>query len=697
MEVGQRYRFGRYELRPSSGELLRDGRKVDVPGKQFELLVALAEASVESKPVASVDWIVRKLWYAKDWDRGRRSLKVHISHLKERLEHGAIEFITVDGERGYRLVDPVQACSAQTDLLSRVRPYANYAERATWLAVAPASAEGDLTDWHFAAGPLREAIAKHGGQQVQEVSHVLTACFPGPEAALACSRRMHQIGATVPRPDLASGWLKVLLLPDEPVSLNQTTRRQALIQGVAEVPAGETWLSADLGLIDKLDGDVAPLPGQHALETSLNEDLVRLLQPAMEPSVEPMPHAVDRLDPMVAVIPFTPLIPEDGRDLPLGNILTHVLTAALHRSKLIKVIAFQSAAQFRHRAASIRQIALALDADYIVTGEYRRQGRKIAVSMQLADGRSQSIINTRQLTASLSEVNQENSNLVMDLADNIVAEIVSAELPKPRQTPLPDLPSHTLLLGGIHLMYRLSPAEHRLSHEALQTLHQRVPRHAVPLAWLALWHVLQLAQGWSENRQRDTELAESCARRALDIDSSSSLALTMLGSACNLRPDRRDEALVHFDQALENNPNEAMAWLQKGNALSFAGRGLEAVACIETALRLSPLDPAKHYYLALLASAALSAGRWDQAADGARRSLLLNHRHVPSHRALAIASMLAGRSEEGRAAVARLRQLQPALTAASYVADSPGKPELARLFAKAMRDGGLPQGPINLD
>jgi TolB-like protein/DNA-binding winged helix-turn-helix (wHTH) protein/Tfp pilus assembly protein PilF len=683
-----RYRFGLYELRPASGDVLRGGHKLELSTKQFQILLALAEAAEQSMPVATPEWIVRRVWYEKDWPSGRNSLKVHISHLKDRLDEGTILSARgADGVRGYRLSGAVAASLPGAEADAPPNLYAIGAEQLTWLAMSPAEGAEALDRWHVRARSFAEAIARHGGLQRRESAHVLTACFPGPAAAVACSRRLHQVAHT----DAESGsFVRVLLLPDAAVSAGGVTRRQVATREVAGVPPGATWAASRLALIDTLDGAVVSIPAQTAPQQAGQDDFVRLVDPLMDPHDEPPILRKPRLEPMVAVIPFSAEQAEGAHVLPLGNILTHVLTSALHSSRIIRVIAFQSAFQFAQRNASVRQIARALDADYVVTGQYRRQGRRLSVTLQVADGHTEELLAGRSASGLQSEVRNEASALVTTLADCVVSDIVNAELPRPRQAPMPDLPSHTLLLAGIHLMYRLSPADHAMSQQALQTLHERVVRHAAPPAWLALWHVFQLAQGWSSDPRHDAEQAESYARRALDIDPESALALTMMGSVCNLRPDRRDEALAHFDEALARNANEPMAWLQKGNALAFAGRGIEGLECVETALRLSPLDPARHYYLALMAGAALSAGQWDRAASGAQRSLVLNPRHVPSHRVLAIALMMGGRIEEGKAAVARLRQLQPALTASLYVANSPGKPELARQFGQALREGGLP-------
>ena len=74
---------------------------------------------------------------------------------------------------------------------------------------------------------------------------------------------------------------------------------------------------------------------------------------------------------------------------------------------------------------------------------------------------------------------------------------------------------YTLLMGAIALMHRLSRRDFDRSREMLVALTERLPRQAIPWAWLAKWHVLRVQQGWSLDPQVDAQFALDCGRRAL--------------------------------------------------------------------------------------------------------------------------------------------------------------------------------------
>jgi tetratricopeptide (TPR) repeat protein len=54
---------------------------------------------------------------------------------------------------------------------------------------------------------------------------------------------------------------------------------------------------------------------------------------------------------------------------------------------------------------------------------------------------------------------------------------------------------------------------------------------------------------------------------------------------------RHDEAMLFFDQAVEQDPGYAHAWVCKGVALAGLGRSGESVECFDRALALQPRDP----------------------------------------------------------------------------------------------------------
>src|SRR5689334_17539391 len=126
------YAFGPFILDPDQRRLTRDGQRLAVPGKAWQILVMLAEAGGR---LVAHEALRAKLWpnvVVED-----RTLTVHMSTLRKALGNGPSSDVIENVPRaGYRLSVPVQALS---------RPQATPIAEARTLAVRP-FATGDLAE-----------------------------------------------------------------------------------------------------------------------------------------------------------------------------------------------------------------------------------------------------------------------------------------------------------------------------------------------------------------------------------------------------------------------------------------------------------------------------------------------------------------------------------------------------------------------
>ena len=556
---------------------------------------------------------------------------------------------------------------------------------------------------HLLVEVAGEVISAYGGRMVDERGDGLFVEFPNPAQAVACALQLHERAR-----DKNSG-----LDPEVQVHLRIGIHYAEVLTDNKLLFGHGVNLAARLTALADPGGICASAPVASQLTSGLDVDIEDLGQCYVKHVAEPirayrltptgdnrppsrLPSRNDDLRPSVAVIPFSSYAGPQAA-IGLGDIIADQVIASLSKSNAINVISRLSTLAFRDRAAPIESIGERLSANFVVSGRYWQSGAQIHALVELADAKCGRVVWTHTATDSETAVLQPDSALISALASGISQAIFSAEVGMVRSAALPNLQSHSLLLAAISLLYRLSRRDFERAHAALEMLNERAPRHPTPLAWLARWHLFRIVQGWSDNREHDGIAALSCANRALDLDPDSSLALTMLGNAHTnfLRDLEGADAL--YDRALAINPNESLAWLQKGNCLSFRGDGTAALAHTERAAQLSPLDPSRHFYLSIMASAALTAGAYDRAMQAAKSSLRLNAEHVSSHRVLAIAQVLTGEIDDARATVKQILALEPQLTVAKFIARSPGASSgLAEKFGQALLVAGLPLGDTAL-
>jgi adenylate cyclase len=240
------------------------------------------------------------------------------------------------------------------------------------------------------------------------------------------------------------------------------------------------------------------------------------------------------------------------------------------------------------------------------------------------------------------------------------------------------------------MMHRTDYHDFDKARLMLEHLITRSQRHPVPHAWLAKWHVLKVAQGWTDDVDQETKLALDCSKKALDIESSNSLALTIDGLVhVNLMRDP-DFADKQYERAIEVNPNESLAWLLKGTLHAFKSEGAQAMSDTEHALKLSPLDPIKYFYDSLAATAALSAGEYGRAVELGKRSLRSNKTHTSTLRALIIAYVQSGNIHEARALASEYIKLDPEFSIQNFLVRTPAaQSSLGQIAVDSFRAVGL--------
>jgi len=230
-----------------------------------------------------------------------------------------------------------------------------------------------------------------------------------------------------------------------------------------------------------------------------------------------------------------------------------------------------------------------------------------------------------------------------------------------------------------------------VSCRSTHTLTDRAPRQAIPLAWVANWHVLRVQQGWSSDPRHDAYCALDCTKRALDADPNCSLALAVDGFVHTNLLKQLDVAAQRYDLAIENDGNNSLAWLLRGTLHAFMGNGMQAVNDTQRALKLTPLDPHRYFYESLAATACLAARDYQGAHDLAVQSLRSNRTHTSTLRVLAISAWALGLHKEARETANELMRLEPNLTVSNWLARSPSAPySTGKEWAKLLREIGLP-------
>lgn len=418
---------------------------------------------------------------------------------------------------------------------------------------------------------------------------------------------------------------------------------------------------------------------------------VRVFKMLPRDAVEPVSVILSEADllPTVAVIPF--FVSDPATDhYAAGEVLADNLISALSRSGNLNVISRLSTTAFRMRKAELSEIGAALAADYVVSGSYRGDERRIVLDLELAEVRTGFVLAAERIDEEFTAILRE-TEVTVRLVEAINRNIIKRQVTKALSRPLPTLENYSLLMSATSLMHRLSPSDFKTAYSLLDSLIERAPRQPAPLAALARWHVLRVMQGWSDSAERDAALAKQCTQRALDLDPENVSALVAEGFVLTNLMRQLDEAERTYNLALDISPNDASGRLLRGTLYAFRGEGTAATNDTERAMHLTPLDPHRFFFLSLAASACIAAENYPRALELADQSLRMNRMHTSTLRVKTVAEQRLGMAEKARETTKRLLELQPNLTVGNWLRSAPsaGFP-VGQAFAQTLKEAGIP-------
>jgi adenylate cyclase len=404
----------------------------------------------------------------------------------------------------------------------------------------------------------------------------------------------------------------------------------------------------------------------------------------------PLPPPPARL-PSIAVLPLENLTGDPADDYLAEGIVEDVIAslAGLHE---VFVIARDSARMFAGQRPAPLRVGRTLGVRFVLTGSMRRSRRGIIVSVQLSDASTGASLWGDRVEVAREEIFELQEQLVGRVVAGIAPEVRAATLRDAMRKRPENLTAYDLTLRGLHALAALDRDAFRRGREYLQQAIDEDPAFALPRAWAARWHSLNIGRGWSSDPAADNSEAMELAKRAIALDRSSALALATYGHLAAYLQHDCDTAMDCFTQALAACPNSAIAWSLSSCTLSYLGRGKEAVRNAERGLRLSPYDPLRFSQQHFLSIAHYASGHLAEAERSSSVAIGANPGHASSWRVLAAVLAALGRRAEASEAARRMLELEPRFRLQTYVKERmPMRdPALRVRFERDLEGAGLP-------
>ena len=360
--------------------------------------------------------------------------------------------------------------------------------------------------------------------------------------------------------------------------------------------------------------------------------------------------------PSLVVLPFQNMSGDAEQEY-FADGMVDDITSALSRIGWLLVMGRNTAFTYKGRGVDSRQVGRELGVRYVLEGSVRKAGGRVRITCQLIEAAGGHQIWTERFDGDLADI--------FDMQDRVTESVVGAIEPSLRVAEIARAAAKpTGSLDAYDLFLRALPLHSARTRESLETaiglLRQVLaidPGYVRAKAWLGLFYSARVLRGLAA--PGDREAAIGLARDVVASGTDDPEALRYASDPLTLLAGDHPAALAALHRALRLHPNSAGVLNALGHVHCFANDPAPAIAYLERAIRLSPLDPLIGYALFGLGRAHLMLGHDDEAVSFLQRCVPELRANDMGRRFLIQALTRVGRHAEARAEAAALLALWP--------------------------------------
>jgi len=297
-------------------------------------------------------------------------------------------------------------------------------------------------------------------------------------------------------------------------------------------------------------------------------------------------NEVEKAIELIAVLPFSNTKPDPNTDY-LGFAIADQIIGNLVYLKNISVRPSSSIRKYENRVIDPATVCDDLEVDYVLIGNYLKEGDLIRMNVELVKGQSNEMI----WRSDQIEVDFQNAFELQDIVAQQVVEEMHVQFSQKELNRIKkDIPNSPLAYE-YYLRSISYPYTTRGDQLAIQMLNKSIeldssfaPAHS----HLGL-RIHRLAE-YGLQSPEETRIAENSLLKALSLNGT---LLTALGSLANIytETNRIEKALELTEQMLGINPNNAEAHYSLGYIYRFTGMLNESIREMEKAVALEPQNP----------------------------------------------------------------------------------------------------------
>jgi TolB-like protein/DNA-binding SARP family transcriptional activator/Flp pilus assembly protein TadD len=427
----------------------------------------------------------------------------------------------------------------------------------------------------------------------------------------------------------------------------------------------------------KTELDVEPARQTQELKQKIAEKPTVLKAAAKDiENVPPISNTTNRYS--IAVLPFINLSGDPGQDY-FSDGITEDINTELSRYHSLSVVARNSSFQFRGPGVDLSDVRRVLEVRYIVNGSIQKAGARVRVTAQLIDAETGSQLWTERYDRTISDVFAVQDEVVQTIVSTLEGRLAASGAARVRAKPTTSWVAYDYFLQGRDLSNRYKIAE---ADEFLARAVELDPGYVQAHAWRASTLV---AKYWYDWNPETLQQAVVCAEQALSLDDSDAWSHQAMGFV-SLYTNKLSLAGMHFERAMNLNPNDVNIAADYANWLCYMGRLEEALRYLDMAMQRNPFPPS--WMWEIRGTVLLQSKRYEEAISALHKMHIVNYF---THALLAAAYAFAGQAENAGREVALALAGKPNLTA-SHLGRFPWVDEAHREhILDGFRLAGLPE------
>ncbi len=325
--------------------------------------------------------------------------------------------------------------------------------------------------------------------------------------------------------------------------------------------------------------------------------------------------------PSIAVLPFENLSGDPEQEY-FGDGLVDDIITALSRFRALFVIARTSSFTYKGKTVDIKQVGAELGVRYVLEGSVRKVGGRLRINGQLIDAATGAHLWADRFDGTLDDIFDLQDKITQQVVGAIAPEVDRAEIERARRRSVGNIDAVTAYYRGLPHIHFPTNSEHnddawRNFSEAIALDPSFSPAYGGAVGCLA-W---RRANRWPGDYAKDNAELSRLAERAKQLGTNDAFTLSALGFNLFWMRLDFDRGLEMVEQAIQSNPNYALAYNYRGLLRAWHGASDTAVTDFEQAMRLSPRDPFNYNAMMGLAVAYHNAGRHREAAEWVDKSL----------------------------------------------------------------------------